>query len=257
LRVLLVDMGNTRVKWTYVVDGRMGRQRAGASANWTAQDYSHRVIGSQKSEAGRVDRIVVSSVAGRPAERMLIAAARKAGAPRPEFVRSQRRAGGITTAYLEPWRLGVDRFLAAIGAYHHSGGRAVLVVNVGTAITLDLVGTDGSHYGGAIAPGPELMIHSLLQQTSGIRRRSRGGKAGSRQLFARATRTAIGEGARYAAAALVDRAIEEARRMLGRKPSVLLTGGGSSTLEPLMRSAYLRVPDLVLRGLAVWAGVAP
>jgi type III pantothenate kinase len=258
LRALLIDMGNTRVKWAYLQNGRMGRQRAAANARWRTGDYVRRVLAAPgQPDPRKLDRIVVSSVTGRDAARILVAAARKTGGPKPEFVTSRRRAGGITTAYLEPWRLGVDRFLAVIGAHHCVGARAVLVVNVGTAITLDLVTAEGRHRGGAIAPGPDLMIRSLLLQTSGIRRRAVGGNAGLRGLFARATRTAIGEGARYAVAALIDRGVDEARRLLGHKPEVLLTGGGSPAIGRLMRSKCRNVPDLVLRGLAVWAREAP
>jgi type III pantothenate kinase len=94
------------------------------------------------------------------------------------------------------------------------------------------------------------MKSSLLTQTSGIRRRARGGtSAGS--LFARSTRAAIEQGSRYAAAAVIDRAVAEARTLLGRSPLVLLTGGGAPALRPLIRSAHTLVPNLVLQGLAV------
>jgi type III pantothenate kinase len=188
---------------------------------------------------------------------MLIAAALRMGAPKPEFVASQRRAAGVTTAYLEPWRLGVDRFIAAIGARHLAPGKPVCVISVGTAITIDLVDAGGQHRGGAIVPGPALMVASLLNHTSGIRRRARGGASGVRSLFARTTRTAIGQGSMYAAAAVIDRAIEEARNELGRRAVVLLTGGGSAAVKPLVNAVCTTVPDLVLRGLAVWADMLP
>jgi type III pantothenate kinase len=73
-------------------------------------------------------------------------------------------------------------------------------------------------------------------------------------LFARATRAAIGQGARYAAAAVIERAIDEARSLIGRKPAVLLTGGGAPSIKALLRSSSESVPNLVLLGLAVWAG---
>jgi pantothenate kinase type III len=55
---------------------------------------------------------------------------------------------------------------------------------------------------------------------------------------------------------VIDRAIHEARRLLGRTPLVLLTGGGARTLRPLIRSRHVYVPDLTLRGLAVLASSA-
>ena len=251
---LLVDIGNTRIKWARLVDGRMGKQRAAANSGWKSQEYARRVIGKWAHPGGR---IIVASVAGEQVNRYLIAAARRQGAPVPEFVASRRSAAGIQTQYLDPWRLGVDRFVGAIGAYHLASGQPVCVVNVGTAMTLDLVDGSGRHRGGAIVPGPALMVKSLLTQTSGIRRRARGGPSGMTGLFARTTRTAIGQGALYAAAAIVDRAIEEARILLGSVPLVLLTGGGATAIKPLLRNTAVRLPDLVLHGLAVWARQTP
>jgi type III pantothenate kinase len=253
--LLLVDIGNTRVKWARLVDGRMGKQHAAANAGWNAGHYARRVFGRGWSPGA--GRIVVSSVAGDQVNQLLAAAARQAGAPGPEFVASERSAAGITTEYLDPWRLGVDRFVGAIGAHHLASGQPVCVVNVGTAMTIDLVDGSGRHRGGAIVPGPALIVDSLLTQTNGIRRRATGGPSGVTSLFAKTTRTAIGQGALYAAAAVIDRAIEEALDQLGSRPLVLLTGGGSATIKPLIRASAVSLPDLVLHGLAVWARHSP
>ena len=252
---LLVDIGNTRVKWARLVDGRMDKHHAAAIAGWSASQFAARVLGrGWKKQDGR---IIVSSVAGERVNGLLVAAGRRAGAPVLEFVASRRSAAGITTRYLEPWRLGVDRFVAAIGAHHLASGQPVCVVNVGTAMTIDLVDGSGQHCGGAIVPGPALMVNSLLTQTHGIRRRATGGRNGVTSLFARTTRTAIGQGSLYAAAAVVDRAIEEAKSQVGTRPLVLLTGGGSAAIRPLIRNTAVCLPELVLHGLAVWAQRTP
>jgi type III pantothenate kinase len=252
---LLVDIGNTRIKWARLREGTLGKHRAAVIAGWTHQQYVSRVIG--RGWNAPEDRIVVSSVAGERVNRMLAAAARQAGAPVPELVTSQRSAAGITTDYLEPWRLGVDRFVAAIGAHHLASGQPVCVVNVGTAMTLDLVDGQGRHFGGAIVPGPGLMVNSLLTQTHGIRRRATGGRSGVTSLFAKTTRTAISQGSLYAAAAVIDRAIEEAQAKVGTRPLVLLTGGGVTAVRPLIRNTAVCLPELVLHGLAVWAQQTP
>jgi type III pantothenate kinase len=210
-----------------------------------------------RSGAGRgIERIVVVSVAGARVDRAFAAEARRRLGVTPEFFRSARSAGGVTTMYSEPWRLGADRLAAAIGAFHLSKGRPVCVVSVGTTMTLDFVDADGRHRGGAIAPAPALMVDSLLWGTHGIRRRARGGR-GSRGLFARSTRSAIAEGARYAVAAIADRAVIEARALAGRSPLLLLTGGAAPDVGRLLRTRHRYVPDLVLRGLAVVASTRP
>src|SRR6185437_3966355 len=137
--------------------------------------------------------------------------------------------------------LGVDRFLGVIAAHHLAGSRGACVVNAGTAVTLDLVDGRGVHRGGAILPGPRLMIEGLLQRTAGIARRARGAsrgtgssrgasRAGRRaaSLFARDTAAAIEQGAAHAVAGAVERAIAASRRQLGgAAPLVILTGGGA------------------------------
>lgn len=210
---------------------------------------------SRSTGEERPQRVIVSNVAGQRVERLLRAAFRQARGPTPEFVISRRSAAGLTTDYLEPWRLGVDRFVAAIGAHHLAQREPVCVVNVGTAVTLDLVDARGRHRGGAIVPGPQLMVDSLMRQTSGIRRRAGGGRSGARRLFAHSTRMALAQGALYAAAAVIDRSIEEAQRLLRRRPLLLMTGGGSSQIRPLLRTPCVSTPDLVLHGLAVWASL--
>jgi len=259
--VLLVDIGNSRLKWVLWNDGRLGHPQACSHADWSRRDFERHFL--RPSLKRGLERIIVSSVAAARVGRAFAAAARRATGLEPEFLATERRAAGITTRYFEPWRLGVDRFLGAIGAHHLAGRRAVCVVGVGTAVTIDLIDGRGIHRGGAILPGPELMVRSLLEGTAGIARRARepAGAANTRRsrtagmLFARSTRAAIERGALHAAAAAIDQGVVEARRIIGAKPLVVLTGGGASYLQPLLHSKHLSVPDLVLRGIAVRAGL--
>jgi type III pantothenate kinase len=287
MSVLLVDIGNTRVKWATLMQGRVGRMKAAAHKGWDGERIARHVIGaglktamgaavvakargaasaavaakasrsrSRSGGANQIERIVVVSVAGARVDRAFAAAVRDRLGIAPEFFRSERRAGGVTTMYSEPWRLGADRLAGAIGAFYLSKRRPVCVVSIGTTMTLDFVDANGRHRGGAIAPAPALMVDSLLWGTHGIRRRARGGR-GSRGLFARSTRSAIAEGARYAVAAVADRAVLEARAVTGRSPVLLLTGGAAPDIAPLIRSRHRYVPDLVLQGLAVIASSRP
>jgi len=249
VRALLVDIGNSRIKWAWLQDGRLGKARAAEYSGWRARDFARRVIGSRLD----AQRILVSNVAADEVSAALAAGARLAGAPEPERVTTRRRACGVTIGYIDPWRLGVDRMLGLIAAHCRCARRPVVTVAVGTAMTCDLVGADGRHWGGAIIPAPQLMVSSLLAGTSGIRRRAQGGASGrGPAMFGRSTRAAVEQGARFAAAAAADRAVSEARALVGRKPELILTGGGASGLRPLIHSPSLLVPDLVLEGLAAW-----
>jgi len=199
--VLLVDIGNTRIKWARLSGNHLRGSHAAAHSSWRTSDYARRLFGASQPE-----RMLVSSVAGTQVSRALRRAARSAAIP-AHFVKVSRRAGGVTVGYADTWRLGVDRFLGAIGAHQLFPGVAVCVVAVGTAMTIDLIGADGRHRGGVIVPAPQLMVDTLLERTSGIRRRAQGGAAAASGLFGRSTRAAIVQGSRYAAAALIDRLV--------------------------------------------------
>ncbi len=134
------------------------------------------------------------------------------------------------------------------------GPRAVLVADIGTATTLYLLDAAGRHRGGAIVPGPQLMIDALLRDTGGIRRRAAAGALRGRRLFARDTAAALAAGALHATAGAIDRAVHQARTELGAGALVLLlTGGAAASVAPLLRTRARLVPDLVLRGLAALA----
>ncbi|HUL19490.1 MAG TPA: type III pantothenate kinase [Steroidobacteraceae bacterium] len=245
--VLLIDAGNTRIKWARCVDGRLGRSRAAAHGSWSAGDFARRLFGARTPQ-----QVLVASVAGTRVRAALTQAARRAHVPL-EFVRVPRRGGGVTVGYLEPWRLGVDRYAGLVGAHALFAGVPLLVTGVGTALTLDLLGEKGRHFGGAIIPSPALMVQSLLERTQGIRRRAHGGARRAHGPFGRSTRAAITEGARFAAAAAIDRVAGEGALHVGRRPLVVLTGGGAVGVRPLLESPCVSVPDLVLIGLAALA----
>jgi type III pantothenate kinase len=175
----------------------------------------------------------------------------QAGRVEPEFVTSTATAGGVRNAYSQPAQLGVDRWLAIIGAHALERG-PVCVVSVGTAMTIDGVDAQGRHLGGVIVPGPDLMMSSLLQNTSDIAERAKQGST-SRGLFADNTLGAIRQGAEHAAGALVERAIALMRQQLHETPKLLLTGGGSARIKESLALAHRDIPNLVLQGLAVLA----
>jgi type III pantothenate kinase len=253
MSILLVDIGNTRAKWAVLRGARLSAPQALPHRAGRAQ-FAALVRAAPRD----VERVIAVSVMGQTFERALTAAVRARFGVRTEFARSTRSAAGVRNAYRDVWRLGADRWAGVIAAHALAGDRPALVASIGTALTIDLVTGAGRHLGGAIAPGPDTMISSLLSGTQGIRRRANGSRAASRRsrsLFAADTASALDAGAAFAAAALVDRACAEARVVLGARPLLLLTGGAARALQPYIKSAFRLVPDLVLRGLAVLAQV--
>ena len=253
---LLIDAGNTRLKYVRLAGKRLGRAHA---MDWSPRSLER---AARRVLRGRYARVLVCSVAGAKMERALRRAARQSGNPAPQFIRSTRRSAGVRNGYVQTWRLGADRWVAMLGARALYPRRALCVVDVGTALTLDLLDAQGHHRGGLLTPGPTLMVESLLRNTAGIRRRAGRllpGSIGRRPaasgqataLFGRSTRAGLLAGSTVACAALIERALREARAELRGRPKLLLAGGGAMQVAPLLRVPYSRVDDLVLHGLAL------
>ena len=250
MSVLLVDLGNTRIKCVLRTGARLGRMQAQASAAWRGPAG----LGHRGSRSSQVSRVIAVSVASAAVERAFTRQVRTTLGCQVEFVRSERRVAGITNAYRDVWRLGSDRWVAMLGARHlFTPRKAVLVVDIGTAMTIDLVSAAGQHRGGQIIPGPDLMIASLLRDTSGIARRATRGGSRRTPRFARDTRSALQSGACGAVVGAIEVALRRAVRELGARPELVVTGGAASDLRRMLPTPHHWVPNLVLRGLAVWA----
>ena len=248
MTLLLVDIGNSRVKWARCEHGVLGEQQAAAYADWTADDWRAALF-----QGTPIERVLAASVAGGASVAALDAAARAATGRGIERVTTQPAAAGVVNGYADPALLGVDRWLAAIGAYRHVQG-ACVVADIGTAATVDVVAADGRHCGGYIVPGPRLMVASLLHGTSDLASFRATSPPGAGSAFADNTRDAIERGCRVALAAWVERCVRDAERRVGVTPRLLLTGGALPEVLPYLEIPGEQVPDLVLRGLRDIAG---
>jgi type III pantothenate kinase len=245
---LLVDIGNSRVKWARLGANGPGEQSAAEYAGWSAADWRAALFAGAP-----VERVLAASVAGESACAALDAATRLATGHPACFVATTRASGGVLNGYSDPGLLGVDRWLAVVGAYARVGG-ACVVADIGTAATVDVVASDGRHQGGYIVPGPRLMVASLLRSTRELApRHASSGTSSAESGFADNTRDAIERGCRLALAALIDRSVADAGHDSIERPRLLLTGGAAPEVLSQLRSSVEHLPDLVLRGLAVVA----
>lgn len=243
--MLLVDIGNSRVKWARAQDGKLAPQQAAEHAAWQAADWS-----ALLAQPG-LRKVAVASVAGGAPVEHLRAAALAAGCGF-ERVTTGAAAAGVTNAYPDARLLGVDRWLAIV-AGHHLAQAPCCVIDVGTAMTVDAVTGGGQHLGGFILPGPRLMIASLLCGTSDLAAHSAASTSDGSARFATNTRDAIERGAVVALASLADRSIDELATLADRPPVLLLTGGAADLIAPYLRTRPRLEPDLVLQGLALLA----
>jgi type III pantothenate kinase len=244
---LLVDLGNTRVKWAWLAGGELLEPGALAHAGLDPDRLAARIA------AGRTTRhVCLASVAGAGFTAALDAAlGRVTGAPVRQ-VHTGRAAAGVRNAYTEPRQLGVDRWLAMLGAYARLRS-AVCVVDAGTAWTVDLVDANGDHLGGLIVPGPELMRRSLVGATGGIDTAVRllPGAAAAVGAWGRDTEACMRNGAQRAGVCLVESSIRDFAQRQGQAPTLVLTGGDAPGLLAMLSVPAQHRPWLVLEGLAL------
>lgn len=245
--LLLIDAGNTRVKWAvaardaapgqWLATGRVEHaQLPELEAAWKTQSFHD------------LERAVVSNVAGAGMHAKLQDLLQKQGLPETqiEWFASTPERAGVRNAYREPARLGCDRFASAIGARSLHPGRALLVATCGTATTVDAISEEGVFIGGMILPGLGLMATSLARNTAQLPQIAQ--DLDSAQPFADHTDAAIASGCLAAQVG----AIEHAWRALQQHaaaPLCLLSGGAAELIAPRLALPHQSVENLVLIGL--------
>lgn len=233
----LFDVGNSRLKIAPVNNGYVGQVQA---THYRTEDGFQQLGDILPSG----DTAFVASVAPRLWTQQLLDALSK------RFTHVHRvvpRAshGKLQIAYASAERLGVDRFLSLIAACQNE--QHILIVGVGTALTIDLLRADGQHIGGSITPSPTLMRSILHTRAEHLP--TTGGKY---VIFAENTEDALASGCEGAAIALISSRLHAAQQHLGHTVTLMLHGGGAGPLLDTFSHAVHR-PSLVIEGLAIWA----
>lgn len=238
---LLIDAGNTNLKWALAGPDGIGEMRA---------VRHHGALPIDLHAAWELlpppDRVLIGNVGGEALAEALRLACRAHWGREPRFARPLQICCGVTVAYAEPARFGVDRWLALLAARREAPGSA-LVLDVGTAVTYDLLLADGRHLGGLILPGMRMMRESLLAGT----RIPAVEPADSVEPWAADTAPAVAAASVQAPAALTERLRDRLAAAAGEAPTVLITGGDAERLVAALDRPARFVPDLVLRGLAL------
>ena len=228
--ILAIDAGNTRIKW-----GLHDRH------TWQST-HSIPTLDAARLQLPGAERAIASNVAGAEVEEHL-----KRACPELRIIRSEKVMLGVVNHYREPSQLGTDRWAALIAAHHSRRGNK-LVVNAGTALTIDALAGDGRFLGGLIVPGPALMRRSLDRGTAGLRHTE-----GDFSALPRSTPDAITSGAIQACVGAVVR-MRDSMAAQGVSPEVVvLSGGASAQLSPHLPFEYAIHDNLVLDGLVLIA----
>lgn len=232
--MLLIDAGNSRIKWAFAADAAWLQQGVLEIADAA-------FLSRQFATLPMPDRILVSNVAGDAVAEQIHAACAHWKQP-VGFIVAQAQQCGVRNGYEQPVQLGSDRWAALIAAWQHVHA-ACLVVHCGTATTVDALSDDGEFRGGLILPGIELMRQSLVAATSGLAT-----AAGTWREFPRNTADAVTSGAIQATCG----AIRSQYELLGASGARCLLGGGAAdSIRPHLDLPLERVDNLVLRGLQI------
>ncbi|MDB5840414.1 MAG: type pantothenate kinase [Herminiimonas sp.] len=255
--LLLIDAGNTRVKWALAEECGPGAGAADAGwGRWAAAGAAGHAELAHLATAWRAakpSRILISNVAGaavREALDRLLEGAAGAGASQAEWFKSAPQRGSVRNAYRDPAQLGCDRFASAIGARAQFPGQPLLIVTCGTATTIDALTADGVFLGGMILPGLDLMAAALASNTAQLPQVAQ--QTAAITPFADNTADAIASGCIAAQTGAIEHALGALNKRHGAARCIL-SGGAAGRVAPHLQVPCSMVENLVLIGLQVVA----
>ena len=242
---LALDLGNTRLKWALY---------ASAEPNATLLDHGAEFLENiDKLADGGWSQLapptqVLGCIVAADAVRRRVEEQMEAWEVNPQWVVSSEAEAGLTNGYDHPTRLGSDRWVAMIGAYHRmlSQGepKPMVVVMVGTAVTVEAVDATGKFLGGLILPGHGIMLRALESGTAGLHV-----PTGEVRPFPTNTSDALTSGGTYAIAGAVECMVQHLRTHAGQEPLCYMTGGAGWKMAPSMTRPFELVDNLIFDGL--------
>ncbi len=255
MATLLLDVGNTRVKWARVRSGLYEFSGSMPLAGLSVESFLQQVC----PDTNKPNLVVMSVVGDGEWARMLRFSVASVWNTRLLEVVAEAKRDGLKNGYAQPQRLGSDRWSALLGAWRMQS-EAVCVVDAGTALTMDVVNNGGEHLGGLIVPGLAMMRQCLTTGTakvgSQLTQDDQEADAPKVGLLGRNTAQAVAGGALWTLAAGVERLREQAYDLVGGSMRCVITGGDAQQLLPLLSGDWQWTPDLVLRGLLSYSGDA-
>jgi type III pantothenate kinase len=244
MSALLIDIGNTRLKWALKTAAGLqpGPPIVHADADFLTQ------LAAAFRDIEAVDSIWCADVRRSQTGQLTAEWLTQRFATTVHTPTTPASGGGIQNAYAEPARLGIDRWLAMLGGFQ--AGRGLMVVDAGSALTLDAVDPSGRHCGGLIFPGAQMLRRALARDTELVQVAFAPSRPSGTTRLGSSTAQCVQFAIDAAAVALIDRAREDWRPLLGDKAVFALTGGDAPSLAPALSGNWANDPLLVLRGLA-------
>jgi len=234
---LLIDIGNSRTK--YILADLINAKKSLVVDNYCID------VNWLDDNFGLAEKFLISCVSSNAILNVIINWA-NIRAIEVKVIESEARRYGVVSIYQQPKKLGVDRWLAMIGALSLYSDKNVLIIDAGTATTIDLLSANGQHHGGWILPGINLMIDTLLANTSKIKSNTDVKPSLS---FGENTNTNVNNACWGATIGAINLAMTQARKELGSIDEILLTGGNAKYIEALLEDKIIIEDNLILHGL--------
>lgn len=249
MRFLALDIGNTRLKWAAYTAPRPGAELVAQGAVFL-ENIDKLAEGDWKDLPA--PQCVLGSVVAGNAIKLRVQEQMEMWDVAPQWIVPRDSEAGLTNGYDHPSRLGADRWVAMIGALHHMRSknmrRPMVVVMVGTAVTVEAVDAHGRFLGGLILPGHGIMLRSLESGTAGLHV-----PTGDVKAFPTNTSDALTSGGTFAIAGAIQRMFEHVRDHCGAEPLVFMTGGAGWKMAPSMSVPFELVDNLIFDGLLAMA----
>ncbi len=242
---LAIDIGNTRLKWSLYAEPSPGAKLLAHGAEFL-ENIDKLAEGAWRNLPAPT-RMLGCIVAGDAVKRR-VHEQMEIWDVVPQWVVASPAEAGITNGYDHPTRLGADRWVAMIGARQRilraGPERPMVVVMVGTAVTVEAVDTEGKFLGGLILPGHGIMLRALESGTAGLHV-----PTGEVKLFPTNTSDALTSGGTYAIAGAVERMVQHVRAHCHAEPACIMTGGAGWKMAPSMSVPFELVDNLIFDGL--------
>ena len=241
--ILLLDIGNSRIKYASLVGDQLEANNAFAYREETLEnllDEHFRVITQPTS-------VYVANVAGPNIATIVSTVTRSLWKLDAKFIACQHQSHGVTNAYTDINELGVDRWMLILAAWerYHAPG---CIVACGTATTIDVISGSGMHQGGFIIPGLKMMQNTLAQNTADINIKD---ETVLSMELGTSTSTCIVNGSGFASISMINAIVDKLEHQYGGKLRCIITGGNAESLIPYLDTRFEHVPDLVLQGMVL------
>ena len=238
---LLFDIGNTRIKWACYYDGEIQ-----SSGSFNAVDNRKSVLDEAFSGSDKPDSIWISNVGSATVLDVVIDWCEGIYELKPNVIKISKSFQGINNNYQSQESLGVDRWVAAIGARLVVPLGDVIIIDAGTAVTIDWLSHNDVFEGGVILPGFSLMHDSLIRNTAGIKSEF----SQSQKIIGRTTEECVNSGVSYGLVGAIERIVREIQQGIAQDSTILLTGGSALLIDAMSNFNMIVQQDLVLLGVA-------